>query len=54
MFIISKHAERRCRQRGIKKQHILLFLKYAENENNIVEIYAIVEKISKEMIIVGI
>ena len=35
MFIISKHAERRCRQRGIKKEHILLFLKYAENENNI-------------------
>lgn len=35
MFIITKHAEKRCKQRGIKKEHVLLFLKYAEVENNI-------------------
>ena len=24
MFIITKHAEKRCKQRGIKKEHVLL------------------------------
>ena len=35
MFIFSNHALKRINERGIKKEQILLFMNYVDNENNI-------------------
>ena len=35
MFIFSKHALKRINERGIKKEQVLLFMNYVDNENNI-------------------
>ena len=35
MFIFSKHALKRINERGIKKEQILLFMNYVDNENNV-------------------